>query len=180
MKIDITEQIPLPSGVSATYTNGLLSIKGLHGENKRIFTKPNIHLNIEDTTIKIYTKQGTKKEKTMLYSTLAHIKNMIKGVQDLFRYELKICNGHFPMNITLQGNVLLVKNFLGEKIPRKVTISSGVKVTLAGDKINIESIDIECAGKTASDIEQICRISNRDRRIFQDGIYITKKCGEAV
>ncbi len=73
------------------------------------------------------------------------------------------------------GNKLIIKNFLGEKYPRESILSDKVKTKVNGDQIIIESPDIEEAGKTASNIEQRARITGRDRRIFQDGIYIIEK-----
>ena len=180
MKLDMNETISLPQGITAVYSQGVLAIKGPKGENKRVIAIPTVHVHVKGNDIMLNSPQGTKREKTLLYTALAHVKNMIKGVQEPFVYELKICSGHFPMNVAVQGSTVSVKNFLGEKIPRTASIPQGVKVVLAGDKLSVESTDIELAGRCASDIEQICRISNRDRRIFQDGIYITKKCGEAI
>ncbi|MBI4449126.1 50S ribosomal protein L6 [Candidatus Woesearchaeota archaeon] len=180
MKLDMTESISLPQGTAATYSGGVLIIKGPKGENKRTMNVPTVHIHAKDNQITLNSPQGTKREKALLYSALAHVKNMIRGVQEPYVYELKVCSGHFPMNVSIQGNTISVKNFLGEKVPRTATIPSGVKAAITGDKITLESTDIELAGRCASDIEHICRISNRDRRIFQDGIYIIKKCGETI
>ena len=54
----------------------------------------------------------------------------------------------------------------------------GVEVKIAGTEIVVSAADIELAGITASKIENLCRITNRDRRIFQDGCYITQKAGK--
>lgn len=79
------------------------------------------------------------------------------------------------MNVSLNGNQFSVKNFLGEKVPRLLTIKEGVDVTVSDTEVTVESIDIEKAGQVAADIEQLTRVTNKDIRIFQDGLYITKK-----
>ena len=48
---------------------------------------------------------------------------------------------------------------------------------IKGDIIIVEGIDKELAGQTAARIEQSTRITNKDRRVFQDGCYITDKAG---
>ena len=53
-------------------------------------------------------------------------------------------------------------------------------VKVEGSEIIIESTNKELAGQAAADIEQLTRITNKDRRIFQDGIYITEKDGKKI
>jgi len=84
------------------------------------------------------------------------------------------------MNCTVTGGQFVIKNFLGEKVPRIVKLRSGVTVKIDGDKVFIESPDKELAGQTAADIEQATRITGRDLRIFQDGIYIIEKAGKPI
>ena len=105
---------------------------------------------------------------------------MINGVLNQYTYTLKICSGHFPMNVSVVNDKVIIKNFFAEKIPREAKILPKVEVKINGDIITVKSADRELAGQTASNIEQACRITNRDRRIFMDGIYITSKANKEI
>jgi large subunit ribosomal protein L6 len=105
---------------------------------------------------------------------------MIKGVQEGFTYKLKICSGHFPMSVALKGNTFEIKNFIGEKVPRTLKIKQGADVKIEGDQITVHATDKELAGTTAGAIEKLTRRPGFDKRIFQDGIYITEKDGKKL
>jgi large subunit ribosomal protein L6 len=105
---------------------------------------------------------------------------MIKGVIEPWIYKMKVCTGHFPMNVAMQGDKFVVKNFLGEKVPRTLKIKQGAKVTVQDKDVTVESVDKEIAGRVASDIELLLTIKGRDLRKFQDGIYIVSKAGKEI
>ncbi len=69
----------------------------------------------------------------------------------------------------------MVYNFLGEKSPRKTNILGDTKVEIKADEIIVSGISKEDTGQTAANLETLTKISARDRRVFQDGIYIEKK-----
>ena len=180
MKDDLKREIELMPGVTAQLEGNLLKVKGPKGEVSRVFMHPKITISLEGNKVVLFAPKSTKREKTMIGSFESHIVNMIKGVQVPFVYKLKICSGHFPMNVSVAGNEVVIKNFLGEAVARKVTIIKGAEVKVNGEEITVTSADIEVAGQTAAKIESACRITNRDRRIFQDGCYITNKADKSM
>ena len=169
--------VGIPDKVAVTIDKGLVSAKGPKGEVSRRFIFKKIDMKLEGNNIVFNALKPTKREKAAIFTTEAHLKNMFKGSLEGSTYKLKICSGHFPMKVALKGAVLEVKNFMGETVPRTLTIKPGVQVDVKEPEIIVTSPDKELAAQTAASIEQICRRSAFDKRIFQDGIYITVKDG---
>jgi large subunit ribosomal protein L6 len=170
-------ELQIPEHVTVDIHNGLFTVKGAKGEVKRKFIFPKIKITKEGNKIVFDMSKPTKREKAAVFSTTAHLKNMFKGSTHLCVYKLKICSGHFPMKITYKNNVFEVKNFVGETVPRTIKIKPGVDVVVKEPDVTVTSADKELAALTAAAIEQVTRRPNFDRRIFQDGIYITHKDG---
>lgn len=168
-------EIALPEGISAELDNGMLSLRGPKGDVKRKFLDKNIIIQCKDKVLSLKASRFNKANKKLIKSYVAHIKGMIRGVSDGYRYTLKICSGHFPMNVSVSNNKLIVKNFLGEKSPRILELKPGADVKVEGDHVVVESKNKEIAGQVSSDIEQLTRRTRYDMRIFQDGIWIVSK-----
>lgn len=176
MKADkITETIKIPEGIQTEYTSGMLTVKGSKGEIVRKLHAPIVGFTVESGKITLNVDKPSKKEKAVVGSFKAHIKNMIKGVEEGFTYKLKICAGHFPMNVSVSNDTFTVKNFLGEKVPRVLKLRNDATVKVEGEYVVVTALDKEVAGQTAANIEQLTVVKNKDRRIFQDGIFITEK-----
>lgn len=175
-----TETVQLPDNVKASYENGMLTLKGPNGENKKAFASSQISIKSVESGITIAYGKGGKRSKKAVQTMKAHIKNMVKGVQEGHTYKLKICAGHFPMSATISGKELVVKNLLGEKYPRRLWISAEVKASVEGQEIILKSANKEAAAQCAAAIERLTKRANFDRRIFMDGIFITNKDGKEI
>jgi large subunit ribosomal protein L6 len=180
MKKQLFQTIEIPEGIEVEILGSKVIIKNSEGVNEREFSLANLSLEKEGNEIIIGNKKSSKKEKRRMNTIAAHIRNMIKGIKEKFEYKLKICFSHFPITVEIKGSEALIKNFLGEKTPRKVKIPKETEVKVEKDIITVTSSDIETAGQTAANFENATRIPNRDRRVFQDGIFITSKCGEEI
>lgn len=179
MKEDLRKEIELPDKVGVKIDR-VIRITGPQGEVEKRLAHPRVRIFLEGNKLGVEAKKATKNEKKVLNSFYVHLKNMVKGVREKYVYKLKICSGHFPMNVSVAGSQFIIKNFFGESVPRKLTILPGAEVKIEGNEIVVKSVDKEIAGQVAGSIEQLCRIRGRDLRIFQDGCYITNKAGKEI
>lgn len=179
-KIIKESEIVLPQGTTAKIDGYVLSISGPKGEVVKDLKNPLVKITIKDNIIKLVKKDVSRREKKVANTFTAHINNMIKGATKGFVYKLKICSGHFPMNVSVKDNDFVIKNFLGEKKDRKAKLKPGATVKIAGFDITIEGTDIEKVGQAAADIESLTVVKKRDRNKFQDGIYIIEKAGKPI
>tara|TARA_Y100000310_G_scaffold167856_1_gene167799 strand:- start:10855 stop:11460 length:606 start_codon:yes stop_codon:yes gene_type:complete len=179
-KKKMKKEFELPEGVSISYDKGVLTVMKDKKESKKNIDMSGFDFKVEGNKVIIEAYDSNKIVKKLLGSIMAHIKNMSRGVVEGHKYVLKICSGHFPMNVSLEGNKLSIKNYLGEKIPRVLEIKEGASVKVENENIVVESISKEIAGQVSADIEQISKRVGFDSRVFQDGIYIIEKDGKVL
>merc|ERR1712023_416287 len=90
---------------------------------------------------------------------------------------MRLAYAHFPINVTVTngGKSCEVRNFLGEKIVRKIDMLGDTRVAKSADvkdEILVEGTDIELVGRSAALINQSCLVKRKDIRKFLDGIYV--------
>jgi len=173
MRKEIIEKIEIPEGIDVEISGDEIKIRKNGKEIARKYSGFKIKKTGNELVLE--EKKATKKVKKLIKTTKAHINNMLSGFGKKYVYKLQICTVHFPMNVSIKGNELIIKNFLGEVKERKAKILDGVDVKVEKEIITVESSDKEKAGQTAANMEKATRIRNRDRRVFQDGIFITEK-----
>ncbi len=177
MKEKIAETIDIPSEITCEINEKNLIFKKGPSIISREIKSPSIIIEKDGAKIRISSEKATKNQYKIIKSLIAHIKNIFLGLEEKFKYELEAVNVHFPMTFKVDGNKVIISNFLGEKVPRYAVILPGVNVEIKGQKMTVSSGDRESAGQTAANLEHATKIRSRDRRIFQDGIFIVSKPG---
>ena len=180
-KLDqIIHTIELPDGVSHSIDGDTLTLSKDGSQITRDFRHSRVSIRVSGVdSLEVHCDLPRRREKALAGTWAAHIRNMVAGIDTGFTYRHKAVYSHFPMTIKVQGNEMSITNLFGEKVPRiaplpwsptdvKVEVKNKVDVIVTG-------ADIEKVGQTAANIERACRIRKRDRRVFQDGIYIVAK-----
>lgn len=123
--------------------------------------------------INIELHHGARKNVATLRTVRTLINNMIIGVTKGFKYKMRYVYAHFPINVNVEkdaesGNfVVEIRNFIGEKIVRRVQMHEGVDVEASKnqkDELTLTGNSLENVSQSAADIQQICRVRNKDIR----------------
>jgi len=174
----LNEEIEIPEGVEVVIEGNEISVKKGDKEMKKKL--PGVILETKDNKLLIKTKKSTKREKKQINTIISHVNNLFNGLEEDFVYKLQICSVHFPMTVAEKDGFVAVKNFLGETKERKAKIRKGTVFKIEGEIITVTSHNKEAAGQTAANIEKLTRIKDKDRRIFQDGVFIIEKAGKKI
>ena len=176
---EIRRELTIPKGVTASLAARRLAVKGPKGNLERLFSHPRVAVTLHQggggQQIVVSTTLPGRREKALVGTWEAHAANMIRGVTQGFSCKMKIVYAHFPIKVSVKGDIVVIENFLGERTPRSADVVRKSKVEIAGDAVTVTSPDIEAAGQTAANIELATRVKGFDPRVFQDGIYIVQK-----
>ena len=177
VKLDRVEHtVEIPEGITASIDGDTVTITGPKGSVSRDFVSARHDIFQEGGALIVRVDIPRRKERALAGTWNAHLKNMVKGVNDGFTYTLKALYSHFPMTLAVKGNKFIVNNYFGERVPRSAAILDGVQVKVQNKtEVVVTGIDKEAVGQTAANIERCTTVKKRDRRVFQDGIYLIEK-----
>lgn len=136
-----------------TVHNRKVRVEGPRGVLTRQFKQ---QLNIEmvgKKKLRVQKWFGIRKELATVRTICSHIENMIVGVTKGYLYKMRTVYAHFPINVTTseKNTVVEIRNFLGEKFLRRVTMSEGVTCTNSTaqkDELIIQGNDIEAVSRS--------------------------------
>jgi len=186
MKTILTqEEVEIPTGVSIEFKSREITVKGPKGTLKRQFRHCPFDIQRGQNKkgancLRLQMWFAKRKQKACVSTVTSHIKNMINGVIKGYRYKLRFAYAHFPINalINKEGTTVEIKNFLGEKISRKINLHPGVKATKREDlkdELVLEGNDLNNVSLSAALIHQCVQVKDKDIRKFLDGIYVSEK-----
>lgn len=169
--------INVPENVNVQVEGRTVRVEGPLGSLVDDLSHLPVSLSVAQSQVRLQTSWPRKREVGMLGTAAAHVRNMIKGVTQGYRYDLRTVYAHFPVTVKVdeKARVLKIENFTGEKTPRYAKIVEGAKVTVKGEDISVEGVDLKSVSQTAANIQDSTRIKEKDLRVFLDGIYISGK-----
>jgi len=179
-KLDhISHSIALPEGASASIAGDVITVSKDGQSLSREFRHHKVEVRAVNGDLEVFVNLPRRSDKALAGTWAAHLRNMALGIDEGFEYRLKAVFSHFPMNLKVDGKQMIINNLFGEKVPRVAKLPWSpaeveVRVENKTDVV-VRGADREKVGQTAANIERACRIKKRDRRVFQDGIYIVSK-----
>ncbi|NHN47225.1 50S ribosomal protein L6 [Halostella sp. JP-L12] len=168
-------ELQIPDEVSAEVDHLDLTVEGPEGSVTRRLWYPDVSVSVDDGVVVVESEEEDAKTMSTLGTFESHVENMFHGVAEGWEYKMEVFYSHFPMQVSVEGNEVVIENFLGEKAPRRTPIHGDTEVEVDDEELVLRGPDKEAVGQTAADIEQTTRVTDKDTRVFQDGVYITEK-----
>ena len=169
------DAVDIPEGVKVSQKKHMLTFVGPLGKTYKSFRT--IPVNIEISENKILLKApGTKKsDYAILHTARSLIRNICEGLIVGYTIKMKIVYAHFPVTVKVDGKVIIIENFQGERAPRKTRIVGNTKVMPKGEDVILTGEVWTDITQTAANIELKTKVKNKDHRVFLDGIYVFDK-----
>ncbi len=171
----MTSEFEIPDGVDVRIDGKSITLTGPKGSLSAMISSRNVSVGREGDLLVLRTQFPSTRGVSAFGMHSAVVRNMIQGVTRGFQSRLKIVSSHFPVTIDVREGFVLINNFLGERHPRRADVHQGVEVSVEGEFVTVSGIDKDAVAQTAANVEQATVVRKRDRRIFQDGIYLIEK-----
>lgn len=144
------KHIDVPAGVTVSYENGVVTVKGKLGELKQEIKCADIDVVVDGNVVNVTRANDDKQTRAYhgLYRQL--IANMVHGVQNAFTKTLIVAGVGYKCAVT--GNKLVMN--IGYSKPVEYTIPQGITITCTDPlTIVVSGIDKEFVGEVAAQIK---------------------------
>jgi len=155
----------IPQGVTIRVDGNRLIAKGSQGEVQKALP-PQAKVSVNGSAVEVTTA-----DKALKGTLESMVQNMMHGVAKGYLRNFKLIYAHFPITVDIKGSDITIKNFLGEKEPRRTVLVGSTKVQAKGQSVTISGPDKEAVGQTIANMRIAMRIKDKDGRVFQDGMY---------
>jgi len=171
----LEQSITVPEGIEVSVTGNSVTVRGPLGQLTRDFSDTPVSILKKNGEIVVNVLRPNRKSLAIMGTVTSLIKNMITGVTKGFTYRMKVISSHFPITVKVDGQTVLIENFIGEKFPRRASIEGSTQVKAKGEEVVVYGVDKKAVGQTAANIERAVTIRAKDPRKFLDGIYVYEK-----
>lgn len=168
--------IAVPSGVTVTFDNTLVTVKGPKGTLSRQLHK-DIKVSLEDNVINVERPSDNKLHRSLHGTTRSLVANMVNGVTDGFSKSLELVGVGYRANKSGEKLVLNV----GYSHPVEITPEAGIEFEVpVNTKIIVKGIDKELVGATAAKVRSVREPEPyKGKGIKYEGERIIRKEGKA-
>lgn len=156
-----------------------VTVTGPRGTLTRKFRHQAMEISSDGQNIMVRSWHSKRQKLSCIRTFASHIKNMMTGVTQGFRYKMRLVYAHFPINVNIvdDGKVLEIRNFIGEKLTRVVPMQDGCSIARGDgtvkDELIVEGNDIEKVSLSCSMCRTATLVRNKDIRKFLDGVYVS-------
>lgn len=163
----------IPSGVTVTFENGLLTVKGAKATLTREIKK-DVEVKIEGNTITLSPK-NTPDAKALWGTYAAHIHNMITGVTEGFTRVLEIEGVGYRGEI--KGREIVLNVGFSHQV--NVAIPEGINAEIVKNVVTLTGPDKEALGQFAANVRKVKKPEPyKGKGIRYQGEYIIRKQGK--
>ncbi|EDV20599.1 expressed hypothetical protein [Trichoplax adhaerens] len=175
-----TAYVKIPDDITIKASRRKITVSGKRGTLSREFKHLKLELKVIGKKLRVDVWFADRRELACVRTVCSHIENMIKGVTYGYLYRMRSVYAHFPINvnITEDGKLVEIRNFLGEKVIRRVRMRDGVTCKVSQkqkDEYTVSGNDIELVSQSAALLQQSTTVKAKDIRKFLDGIYVSNK-----
>ena len=179
MKIKATNTFAIPEGVKIVKNGRSVTVTGPRGTLHKDLSHMQLEFRVDNNkkTFAVIRWFGAKPDTACINTALSTVRNMCTGVTKGYKFKIRFAYAHFPIGVTVEGQTVEIRNFLGEKRVREHVLPAGVTAkrtdnSVVKDELVVSGNDLAEVSQECAKMHQLCLVKNKDIRKFLDGIFI--------